>query len=316
MQLNGKRALITGAGSGIGRALAIEASRRGITVGLSGRRAACLRETAAMMAPGSRHLLLPGDLTLPAMRRELRAFLSHGWGRLELLVNNAGVMHARPLVCTSDDDISRIMETNVAAPIALTRELLPLLRKAAPSRVVNVGSIFGDIAHPLFGIYSASKFALRGLSMALRRELEPVGVGVTYAAPRATRTDAARAFDALIEPLQMRLDEPEVVAAKIWHAVEREADTAYAGGPERLFVLLQRLFPKLVDHAIARQMADIRVRAYLSELCRATRAQEPAVEGGGVQPGFRSAPACGTDHNTHNGFSKTRNFSEEQHDVK
>ena len=280
MQLKGKHVLITGAGSGIGRALAIEASRRGMIVGLSGRRVEALHETVAMMAPESHPLLLPGDLTMAQLRRELSGFLAQNWGRLDVLVNNAGVMHAGPLSATGDEVIERIMATNVLAPLSLTRELLPLLREASPSRIVNIGSIFGDVAYPLFGAYSASKFALRGASIALRRELKSFGIGVTYAAPRATKTDAARSFDDLIEPLQMTLDEPDVVASGIWRAVERDADTAYARGPERLFVFAQRLFPKLVDRAIGQQMADERMQSFLKPPLISRRAQNEAADDG------------------------------------
>ena len=154
--------------------------------------------------------------------------------------------------------------TNIVAPLALIREMLPLLRRAAPARIVNIGSIFGDIAYPLFAAYSGSKFALRGASMALRRELLPYGIGVTYAAPRATRTEAAKAYDPLLEPMRIRLDDPSEVAAQIWRAVARELDSAYARGPERLFVLIQRLIPRLIDRAIAAQMADPRLKDYLA----------------------------------------------------
>jgi short-subunit dehydrogenase len=155
------------------------------------------------------------------------------------------------------------LATNVIAPAALSREMLPLLRRTVSSRIVNVGSMFGDIAYPLFATYSASKFALRGLSIAMRRELKPYGVGVTYAAPRATRTESSPAFDWLIAPLQMRVDDPAMVATQIWRAVVRELDSVYAKGAERLFVLVQKFAPKLVDRAIAAQMADPRIRDYL-----------------------------------------------------
>ncbi len=157
--------------------------------------------------------------------------------------------------------------------------MLPLLRRAAPSRIVNVGSIFGDIAYPLFAAYSASKFALRGSSIALRRELKPFGIGVTYAAPRATKTGAAQAYGALFEPLQMRMDEPAVVAEQIWRAVAKDSDSTYAKGPERLFVLAQRLFPGLVDRAIAAQLADPRVVDYLNKRQEAVRAAANAARG-------------------------------------
>jgi NAD(P)-dependent dehydrogenase (short-subunit alcohol dehydrogenase family) len=273
MQLEGKRTLITGSGSGIGRALALEASRLGMRVALCGRRAEALAETLSEMTPSGQHLRLRGDITNPVVRRRMRDYLWRQWGGLDVLVNNAGVIAIGPLAYATDDEFEQIMATNVIAPLALTREMLPLLRRAMPSRVVNVGSMFGDIPYPLFAAYSASKFALRGLSIALRRELRSYGVGVTYAAPRATKTDAARVLDPLVEPMQMRMDNPARVAAEIWRAVTKERDSIYAKGPERLFVLVQRLLPRLVDRAIAAQMADKRVRDYLGQRYETARAQ-------------------------------------------
>jgi len=273
MQLEGKRALITGAGSGIGRALAIEASRRGMIVALCGRRGDALAETLSMMSPSGRHMRLRGDITNPAVRRGMRDHLWRQWGGLDVLVNNAGVVPVGPLACATDVELEQVMAINVVAPLALTREMLPLLRRATPARVVNMGSVFGDIPYPLFAAYSASKSALRGLSIALRRELKPYGIGVTYAAPRATRTNAADAMAPLVEPMQMRLDEPDRVAAGVWRAVMKEADSAYGKGPERLFILLQRLFPRLIDRAVAAQMADARVQDYLGQRYETARAQ-------------------------------------------
>jgi short-subunit dehydrogenase len=273
MLLEGKRTLITGAGSGIGRALALEASRLGMRVALCGRRAEALAETLSEMEPTGRHLRLRGDITNPAVRRGMRDHLWRQWGGLDVLVNNAGIIAIGPLAYATDAEFEQMMATNVVAPLALTREMLPLLRRAMPARVVNVGSMFGDIPYPLFAAYSASKFALRGLSIALRRELRSYGIGVTYAAPRATKTDAARVLDPLVEPMQMRMDSPARVAAEIWHAVAKERDTIYAKGPERLFVLVQRLLPRLVDRAIAAQMADKRVRDYLGQRYEVARAQ-------------------------------------------
>jgi NAD(P)-dependent dehydrogenase (short-subunit alcohol dehydrogenase family) len=271
MQLEGKRALITGAGSGIGRALAIEASRRGMTVALCGRRADALYATLTLMTPVKGHLRLRGDITDPAVRRGLRDYLWRHWGGLDVLVNNAGVVAVGPLAHARDEELERVMATNIIAPLALTRDMVPLLRRSAPSRIVNIGSVFGDIAYPLVAAYSASKFALRGLSIALRRELKPYGIGVTYAAPRATKTDAFLAFDPLVEPMQMRVDDSTVVASQIWRAVVQDRDSVYAKGPERLFVLVQRLAPKILDRAIAAQMTDPRIQDYLGRSDEAAR---------------------------------------------
>lgn len=282
MQLKNKVALITGAGSGIGRQLAVEAARRGMTVALIGRRAEALRETLDIMGPQRCHVALPGDITNPDTRIALKHYIAEWRGRLDVLVNNAGMIAVGPLSRTSDADLERIMMTNVIAPAALIRELTPLLHKAAPSRIVNVGSMFGDIAYPLFGAYSASKFGLRGLSMALRRELKEFGIGVTYAAPRATNTDAVGGFAHLIDPMRMRVDDPAKVARDIWAAVARDADSVYAKGPERLFVLVQRLFPQLVDRSLAMQMADTRVRAFLASRDMASKAPEGSLQAGGT----------------------------------
>jgi short-subunit dehydrogenase len=138
------------------------------------------------------------------------------------------------------------------APMALTRDLMPLLVAAKPSRVVNVGSIFGDIGYPEFTCYSAAKFALRGFSMALRREWKRKGISVTYAAPRATQTDAAAAFAGLIAKTKRTMDSPEQVARQIWRAVASGQDSVYAPAPERVYVLIQRLFPRVIDWSLSR----------------------------------------------------------------
>lgn len=255
MQPDVKRVLITGGGSGIGRALAQEAARHGLEVALCGRRRAVLEEAAATLPASAHPQVIAGDITSAADRARIVAHLDAAWGALDILVNNAGVVEGGDFAHSDDAALEETFHTNVLAPMALTRDLAPLLARARPARVVNVGSVFGDIAYPGFAAYSASKFALRGFSSALRREWKPLGIGVTYVAPRATRTAAARAFDDLIRTTGMRLDTPEHVAAGIWRAVERGRDAAYPAGPERLFVLIQRLAPKLIDRALARQVS-------------------------------------------------------------
>jgi short-subunit dehydrogenase len=255
MRLEGKCVLVTGAGSGIGRALAVEASKRGMTVALCGRRAEALAATAAMLDSSKANILIPADVTRADDRSTIVARLRESWRKLDVLVNNAGIITGGALENEGDLVLERLIATNVTSPISLTRDLLPLLVAARPSRVVNIGSMFGDIAFPLFAAYSATKFALRGFSDALRREYRDRGVGVTYAAPRATKTEAVDALETLITAVQPRLDDPAAVAAQIWRAVERDAASVYPPGPERIFVLLQRLLPRLVDSAVCKQMA-------------------------------------------------------------
>jgi len=256
MRIEGKVVLITGAGSGIGRALAMEAARRGASLVLVGRRIAPLEETRALLGPAGASTVLAGDVTLGETRRKLREHVSAAWGRLDVLVNNAGTISVGPFAAMSDAEIERMFVSNLVAPVALTRELLPALAASGGGRVVNVGSMLGDIGYPFFAAYSASKFGLRGFSMALRRELRAAGVGVTYAAPRATRTGATEAFLDLLLQMGMELDDVRSVAASIWNAVARDADTSYPWGRERLHLLVQRLLPWLVDRAVAKQLED------------------------------------------------------------
>ncbi len=251
MQPEARRVLITGGGSGIGRALALEAARRGMQVAICGRRPEPLHDTARRLGDGAGPVIV-ADITEASDRARVVRTLTEGWGGLEVLVNNAGLVHGGDVALTGDAALEATFQTNVLAPMALTRDLRPLLMAARPSRVVNIGSVFGEIAYPGFAAYSASKFALRGFSSALRREWAKAGIGVTYAAPRATRTDAAAAFDAMIAAGGMRLDDPAKVAAAIWQAVEAGSDEVHPAGMERLFLLVQRLAPQLIDRALAR----------------------------------------------------------------
>ena len=252
MRRDRQRVLITGAGSGIGRALAIEGARRGLLIALCGRRQGALEETSVLISSESQAEIVAADITDPTDRKRLVDHIGKAWGRVDVLINNAGLVEGGALEQTDDAALERIFRTNVIAHMALTRDLLPLLKAAPEGRVVNVGSIFGDIPYPQFAAYSASKFALRGFSIALRREWRDRGIRVTYVAPRATKTAAAVAFDALIAKSGMRLDPPERVARYVWKAVLDGRDSIYAPGPEKFFVLLQRTVPQLIDWALAR----------------------------------------------------------------
>lgn len=256
MQLDGKRALITGAGSGIGQMLAIEAAKRGVSLIITGRRPEALNETLAKL-PGNSHYAFMADITKVEDRTALIEAVRQHWGGLDLLVNNAGIVPVGPLAQSTDEELEAAVATNLVAPISLVRQALPLLQRGDSTRVVNIGSVLGDIPYPLMAVYSATKSGLRGFSIALRRELEPLGIGVTYAAPRTTRTAAATALGPLVDAFGLKLDPPEAVAKFIWDAVARDAKSIYPAGPEKLFVLVQRLFPHIVDKSVAKQLAKV-----------------------------------------------------------
>lgn len=249
--MNGKIALITGAGSGIGRALAQEADRLGHRLILAGRQEAPLHATASTLSRAPRIVL--ADITMPTGRAALRETVAQDG--LDILINNAGRLASGQLESLGDQEIADLVATNIAAPVALTRDLLPALERRR-GQVVNIGSVFGDIGFPYFTLYSASKFALRGFSDALRRELAPRGIAVTYIAPRATQTAATDSFRALIGPMAMALDDPETVARHAWRAILARKREQFPPSRERLFIALQRLRPQLIDRALAKMAKD------------------------------------------------------------
>ncbi|MEY8842866.1 SDR family NAD(P)-dependent oxidoreductase [Cribrihabitans sp. XS_ASV171] len=256
-------ALITGAGSGIGRALAIEAARSGHDLILVGRRLESLEDTAAQLVAGNVRLV-PADITTPEGRA---AVVEAAGDRLDILVNNAGRLAVGRLTDLKDEEIAQTVGTNLTAAVQLTRDLVPAL-SVAQGRIVNIGSMFGMIAFPFFATYSATKFALRGLSDALRRELSEFGITVTYVAPRATRTPAQGAFAHLVEPFGMVLDTPERVAKRAWAGIKAGRKTIYPGVGERIFALLQALAPSLIDTALTHKAGTARAQAALNSYTR------------------------------------------------
>ncbi|MNG97246.1 putative oxidoreductase SadH [compost metagenome] len=158
-----------------------------------------------------------------------------------------------------DHDIDALLSVNISAPICLTKLLLPLLKQADNAMVVNVGSTYGSIGYPGYASYCASKFALRGFSEALRRELADTRVGVLYVAPRATHTSMnSPAAQALNDALKASVDDPQAVAAAVIHAIAGDRTTLYLGWPERFFVRLNSLLPNLVDRSLRKQLPLIR----------------------------------------------------------
>ena len=254
-----KKVLITGAGTGLGQALAIEAAQKGFDLILVGRTQSTLDETLSKCRNANAHSIV-ADVTSAHGRAMITEAVG---GSLDMLINNAGVLSVGHLADMKDADLERMTNTNLVAPMALTRDLLPALRKSK-GRIVNIGSVFGDIAYPFFAGYSATKFGLRGFSDAVRRELSGSGIGVTYIAPRATRTAAEGAFGALVEPMDMTLDSAEAVASHAWDAILKGKRESFPKGKERFFVKVQRLFPSLVDKSVGAQARDPKTLAALS----------------------------------------------------
>ncbi|WDF93696.1 SDR family oxidoreductase [Aeromonas dhakensis] len=251
MKLEGKLVLLTGASGGIGEALAQELAAQGAHLLLHGRRAGALERLCKELPHPERHQTVIADLGSPQERARLLQHPALDEG-LDVLINNAGCNQFAWLEDQSSEQVERQLLLNVEAPIQLTRMLLPRLRK--PAVIMNIGSSFGAIGYAGYSVYCASKFALRGFSEALGRELEGTGIQVLHFAPRATRTrlNSEAAYEMNAE-LGTHTDSPQDVAEEAVIALGNETRRSWLGWPEKLFVRLNGLLPGLVDRALARQ---------------------------------------------------------------
>lgn len=256
MNLTDTRILLTGASGGIGRHLALELAARGARLALVGRRPGALKELTGEIKAATDLDAYPiaTDLATAEGRKTALEQLRRDLGGVDVLINNAGVVDFHDF---SDQDpamIERIYQTNLMAPVQLTRALLPELLEQGSGRIVNIGSTFGSIGFAYFAAYASSKFALRGFSEALRRELDGSGVGVSYFAPRAVKTPAnSAAVYRMAEATKMNMDAPQDVARFIVRSLIKDKAVAYYGWPEKLFVRINALLPGLVDGALRKQ---------------------------------------------------------------
>lgn len=256
MQLHDARVVLTGASGGIGLAIAHALCAAGAQVLAVARHPQAL---LPMLKRYPQHLRwVAADLTVENDRRNVLA-AAQAVGGINLLINAAGVNHFAMLEQLDDSEINAMLAVNISAPICLTRLLLPLLKQADSAMVVNVGSTYGSIGYPGYASYCASKFALRGFSEALRRELADTRVSVLYVAPRATRTSMnSAAAQALNDALKANVDDPQAVAQAVVHAIAGDRRELYLGWPERFFVRLNSLLPNLVDRGLRKQLPLIR----------------------------------------------------------
>lgn len=194
--LSGQVVIITGASSGIGEATARRLVRSGAKLVIMARRPERLHTLARELDPtGAAVLAVTGDITSDADRRRLVAEALKKFGRIDVLVNNAGFGTRGPLELVPVEAIRRNFETNVFSLLALTQLVIPAMRERGSGCVVNIGSVAGKIARPLSSVYDATKHALEALTDGLRGELQPFGVRVTLIRPGFIATEFIAAAD-------------------------------------------------------------------------------------------------------------------------
>lgn len=188
---SGRVALITGAGGGIGRAIAIRLAADNMKLVLVGRTESKLIETKNLI-PGTEVSIITGDLLDPAFPKHCIGQTVHAFGRLDVLVNNAGLAQSQPFESITAEEYDRIMNTNVKAPFLLTQAALPHLRASDFATVINIASVTAHKGYPLQSVYSASKHALIGMSKSLANEVYKEGIRVHVISPGGVFTDMVR----------------------------------------------------------------------------------------------------------------------------
>ncbi|MEM7621688.1 MAG: SDR family oxidoreductase [Planctomycetota bacterium] len=221
---NRPAAIVTGAGSGIGRATALALHKAGYRVALVGRTASKLTETGAQLgARGTDWEAVPADVSYaPAARRIVSRVVSL-WGRLDALVNNAGSTPLTPLAQADDREILEVFQLNAIGPIASTVEAIPHLLDSAsrggPAVVVNVSSMASGDPFPGLGVYGCAKASVNTLARAVATEHGEAGLRAFSVAPGAVETPLLRSmFDASAIPSESTLA-PEDVTEHIMHCV-------------------------------------------------------------------------------------------------
>ena len=254
MNLSGKTALVTGAGSGIGRAIAVSLAQRGCHLALVDVNEVGLSETAARLdgVRVSRHRLDVSDRAgIAALPEAVRA--QHEG--VDLLVNNAGVALGGTFAQVSEADFEWLFEINFWGVVRMTRAFLPLLEASPDARICNLSSLYGLIAPPGQTAYAASKFAVRGFSQALAHELAGTRIGVTVVHPGGVRTaiaDNAR-IAAQIDPVEAERGRkvsnslltlpPETAGETIVKAIVQRRARVLVGRDAKIVSAIERMVP-------------------------------------------------------------------------
>lgn len=254
MELAGRKALLTGATGGLGRAIAKALASRGAGVILSARKGEALEALAAEL-PGTGHRVLPADLAEPGAAEKLAADADE----VDVLVANAGLPGAGWLMDFTPEQLSRAVRVNLEVPMLLSQALSPAMIERGDGHLVFVASLAGKSASPLTSIYNATKFGLRGFADALRQDLHGTGVSASIVEPGFVRDAGMFVDSGMTVPRGTRTVSPEQVARGVVRAITRDkGEVVVAPAELRLGARLGSLFPS-VNASIQRKAgaADI-----------------------------------------------------------
>lgn len=256
MKLENRVAVITGAASGIGRAVAISLAWRGCHLALADLDESGLQETAGQGAGFGVHVSCHRlDVADREAVRQLPEQVLAEHGHVDLLINNAGVALGGTFEQISEADFDWLMEINFHGTVRMTRAFLPLLRQSEEARIVNISSLYGLVSPPGQTAYSASKFAVRGFSNALRHELEGTNVGVSVVHPGGVATAIARSARAPSGATEEEVRRQRAISEKLLRmspdkageiialGIERRQPRIVVGADAKVVSLLERIAP-------------------------------------------------------------------------
>jgi NAD(P)-dependent dehydrogenase (short-subunit alcohol dehydrogenase family) len=225
-ELAGKKALVTGATSGIGRSIAVKLAEAGATVYLTGRRAELGKETVALIeqAGGTGHFIVSDVASVDDVRK-----LAEEVGDVDVLVNNAGIFPFSPTTEQSVEGYQQVFDVNVRGTYFLTAALAPAMVAKGKGSIVNVSSIAAVVGTPVGSVYNASKAAMDALTRSWATEFGPAGVRVNSVAPGPVATEKALAeagevFDAIAKDLPLqRVGQPDEIAEAVLFLASEKA---------------------------------------------------------------------------------------------
>ena len=218
MNLDGKRALLSGATGGLGIAIAHALAGAGAKLVLSSRREKELRELARSLPGGARrHKLIVADLA----KEGAASKLVRDAGNVDVLVANAALPATGRLEKFSNEEVARALRVNFEAPILMARELAPKLAKKGEGHLVFIASLSGKVASPRASLYNATKFGLRGFAFGLREDLHPAGVGVSVVSPGFVAEAGMFADSGSAAPPGLGTTTPKKVGKAVVRAIRR-----------------------------------------------------------------------------------------------
>jgi len=255
-EIRNKIALVTGAASGIGRAIALHLAREGADLYVLDIDEAALAETVAMVRREDVQVLgRRCDVSEPTQIAECVEHVLERWGGVDILVNNAGITYYGSTAEMTAEHCERLLAINLHAPIHFTRELLPTLLERDEAHVLNVASFFGLIGTRRLSVYSSSKFGIVGFSESLRAEYGRRGLGVTALCPGFVDTNlfatAPRGSDRSESklPPNWTLTTPEKIAARAIKAIYRNHALVVQPAYAKFASIGKRFFPGVIDWA-------------------------------------------------------------------